>query len=135
MSTIVKKIDRGPAYPFRFDTTTGQVVLSSGDADIRDCLVRLLSTEPGEEPFLYRNGVPYGVRTSQALFADVDSARGILEFEIRAAIDAWEPRVVVTDVQLVAAKAQKAGGAVKMQVVVTYRVRATSREDNLVVSY
>ena len=124
---------RGPAYPFRFDSV-GQVETVDGEAGILASLVRLLSTEPGEEPFLYTNGVPYGLKVSQVLFSDVDTAKAILEFDTRQAIAAWEPRVTVLGVNFTAEKASS-GGGYRVNSIITFRYKTTGRVDNAFLTY
>lgn len=129
MNDSLAWIGRGIAYPFRFDET-GQVVSVAGNDVIRDDLRRLLTTEPGEDPFLYRNGVPYGVRMSQILFSDFSTAKDILEFELKLAIETWMPEVQLLGIQVTREVLQKPERVV-VYTVVSYRLRSNGQTDAL----
>lgn len=104
-----------------------------GNDVIRDDLRRLLTTEPGEDPFLYRNGVPYGVRMSQILFSDFSTAKDILEFELKLAIETWMPEVQLLGIQVTREVLQKPERVV-VYTVVSYRLRSNGQTDALTLS-
>ncbi len=121
---------RGIAWPFRFGET-GNVVIAKEEEEVKGCLRRLLGTTYGEDPFLVKNGVMYGMKITSSLFGDLDETRDILVFETRLAIDTWEPRVIVDGIDF-AATQRKVGVGYTVTSVINFRYRSTGRPDNLV---
>jgi phage baseplate assembly protein W len=76
-------------------TATGAVSTISGDDAIRQAILMLLCTRPGER--LMRPA--YGSMLHRLLFAPIDhTTAGLAIHYVRQAIERWEPRVEVLDV-------------------------------------
>lgn len=76
-------------------TATGAVATVSGDEAIRQAILMLLRTRPGER--LMRPA--YGSMLHRLLFAPIDhTTAGLAIHYVRQAIERWEPRVEVLDV-------------------------------------
>ncbi len=104
---------------------TGGVALVSGDAAIRQAILLLLSTEPGERVMR----VDYGCRLQRVAFMpNDDTTAGLAIHYVRQALMRWEPRIDV--LQLDAGANPEDPG--RLDVVLTYRVRATQRTDQIV---
>jgi hypothetical protein len=75
-------------------TITGAVSMVAGDESIRQALVLLLGTSPGER--LMRP--QYGSHLHRLLFAPNDhTTAGLAIHYVRQAIQRWEPRVEIVD--------------------------------------
>jgi uncharacterized protein len=76
-------------------TSSGGVAMTEGDQTVRQALMLLLSTTPGER--VMRPG--YGSRLHRLIFApNDDTTAGLAIHYVREAIRRWEPRVEVIDV-------------------------------------
>jgi uncharacterized protein len=76
-------------------TSSGGVAMTEGDQSVRQALLLLLSTTPGER--VMRPG--YGSRLHRLVFAPNDgTTAGLAIHYVREAIRRWEPRVEVIDV-------------------------------------
>lgn len=76
-------------------TSSGGVAMVDGDQAVRQALLLLLSTMPGER--VMRPG--YGSRLHRLVFAPNDeTTAGLAIHYVRDAIRRWEPRVEVMDV-------------------------------------
>lgn len=124
-------LGRGVAYPLQ-RSVTGGFVLVEGEELVRQSILSILSTSIGERPFMVRSGVPYGTRIKMYQFENVEQIRDLAAFEVRRALEVWEPRISVTYVEVTdILSGQKDPRYVGISV--TYRIRATNRADNLVV--
>jgi uncharacterized protein len=76
-------------------TSSGGIAMVDGDQAVRQALLLLLSTMPGER--VMRPG--YGSRLHRLVFApNDDTTAGLAIHYVRDAIRRWEPRVEVVDV-------------------------------------
>ena len=117
-------VGRGIAFPLRVDAHGG-LALSSGEASVRDAILIILGTIPGERPMRPQ----FGCRVHELVFDTVDAATaGRIEREVRIALDRWEPRIDVVEVAVSGAGA--ADGV--LNIGITYRLRATNDVRNLV---
>lgn len=99
-------------------TPTGAVAVVSGDDSIRQALLLLLGTVPGER--VMRPG--YGSRLHRLAFAPNDhTTAGLAIHYVRQAVQRWEPRVDVLDVDADADPDRPE----QLNVVLRYRVRAS----------
>lgn len=87
-------IGAGWAFPLRTTPASG-VALVTGEREIIEAIQLILSTAPGERPMRPEFGC--GIHDYVFAPADDDTA-GRIAFEVRAALDRWEPRIDVTDV-------------------------------------
>jgi phage baseplate assembly protein W len=117
-------IGRGVGFPFRTDAT-GSVALVSDDQEIRESIRLILGTSFGERPMRPE----FGCGIHDLVFAPANAATaGRAAYEVRAALEQWEPRIDVTDVS-----ASFEGGADGiMYVAVSYVLRGTNDPRNLV---
>jgi phage baseplate assembly protein W len=106
-------------------TPTGRVAMVGGDDSIRQALMLLLSTAPGER--LMRPD--YGSYLHRLLFAGNDqTTAGLAIHYVRQAVRRWEPRVSIVDVDAGIDPDIDS----QLNITLTYRVRATLGTDTLV---
>ncbi|OQA24101.1 MAG: Gene 25-like lysozyme [Verrucomicrobia bacterium ADurb.Bin345] len=88
-------LGRGLRFPFRFSGRTGGAEESAAHDRIRESIIQILETRPGER--IMRPD--FGSRVKDLAFEQNDAIlKGLLRFHITDAIKRWEKRVVVTDV-------------------------------------
>ena len=117
-------IGSGFGFPMRVDALGG-AELSSEDANIRQSMMLILGTAPGER--LYRP--EFGCRIHDILFEPntlMTAAR--IEYEVKHALTAFEPRVNEIEVR---AKPDDAESS-RMNVTISYVIRSTNTKSNLV---
>lgn len=120
-----------PRYrAWRYDPLTGisvapgHVEMVEGDASVRQAILLLLSTTPGERVMRPE----YGCELHRVLFApNDDSTAGLAMHYVRRAIQSWEPRVDVLRVDAGA----NADRPEQLDIVLEYRVRSSLRVDQL----
>jgi phage baseplate assembly protein W len=116
-------LGRGLAFPFRAGPHGG-IVFSSGEVDVDEAIRLILSTAPGERQIRPEFGCDVHAfvfdSLTTATFGDIDRA-------IRAALDRWEPRIVVDAIDF----DPDPDGAI-LFISITYRLRTTNSERNLV---
>lgn len=84
------------AIPFRLDADNRVAVESNPDRQIRQHVMSLINTEPGERVAMG----DYGVGLSHALFENGDETVALdLGDEIQSALARWEPGVVIQSVR------------------------------------
>jgi uncharacterized protein len=111
-------------FPMRTDVT-GRIVLVTHEQEVEESIRLILSTAPGERPMR----PDFGCAIHDFVFAPADAATaGQIAFEVRAALDRWEPRVDVTEVRV----DFDAGDEGTLHIQVGYRVRGTNDPRNLV---
>ena len=114
----------GLAFPLHVDARGG-LALTRGEEDIEQAIELILATAPGEREMRPE----FGCAVHDLVFDTVDAAMiGKLETAIRAALDRWEPRIDVEDLEF------DLGGVMEGRLLITisYRVRATNNARNLV---
>ena len=114
----------GVAFPLQVDRRGG-IALASDETDVDQAIHLILSTAKGERPMRPE----FGCGVHDFVFDTIDAGTvARMETAIRGALDRWEPRVEVTDVQF------DLGGADTGQLLIQidYRVRATNHMRNLV---
>lgn len=88
-------IGSGWAFPLRIDATGG-IALTSGDRELEEAIRLVLGTAPGERPMRPE----FGCAIHDFVFAPADATTaGRISYEVRAALERWEPRVDVADVE------------------------------------
>ena len=121
---------RGIRFPLQFsERTDGQE--ESTDLDrIRESIIQILETRPGER--LMRP--EFGSRVKDLVFEQNDAVlKGLLRFHISDAIKRWEKRIVVTDVSF--DDSSEATDGNRLLVRITYRVVQSQVEDNIVLPF
>ncbi len=103
----------------------GRIQMVEDDAAIRQSLLMLLSTAPGERVMRPL----YGCELKRLVFApNDDTTAGLAIHYVRRAVERWEPRVEVLSVDATG-DPDTAG---RLLIVFEYRVRATSRSGRIV---
>jgi phage baseplate assembly protein W len=83
-------------FPMRTDAT-GAIVLVSREREIEESIRLILATSPGERPMRPE----FGCAIHDFVFAPADAATaGMLAYEVRTALDQWEPRIDVQEVEI-----------------------------------
>jgi Bacteriophage baseplate protein W len=114
----------GVAFPLQVDRRGG-IALARDETDIDQAILLILGTAPGERPMRPE----FGCGVHDFVFDTIDAGTvARMETEIRAALDRWEPRVEVTDVQFDLDGTERG----ELVIHITYRVRATNHVRNLV---
>ena len=117
-------IGRGVAFPLRVDRRGG-LALVSGDEDVSEAITIILGTAPGERPMRPE----FGCGIHDYVFESIDSyTLGRIDYEISVALDRWEPRIDIVDVDFDTSEAELG----KLIIDITYSLRATSDVRNLV---
>jgi uncharacterized protein len=89
-------IGSGLAFPLRTDATGG-IALVSGEREVTEAIRLILGTAPGERPMRPEFGCAIG----DFVFAPADAATaGLIAYEVRVALERWEPRIDLHDVQV-----------------------------------
>ncbi len=120
-------LGRGIRFPFRFSDRTGGTEESSEYDRIRESILQILETRPGER-FMRPE---FGSRVKDLVFEQNDAVlKGLLRFHITDAIKRWEKRVVVTNVSF--DESTEATDADRLLVRIAYRFIQSQVEGNLV---
>ena len=107
--------------------STGALAMVEGDDSVRQAIVLLLSTAPGER--LMRP--EYGSHLHRLVFAPNDqTTAGLAIHYVRAALTRWEPRVEIVDLDAAA----DPDSPERLNISLRYRVRATLAAGNLELS-
>jgi phage baseplate assembly protein W len=114
----------GLAFPLQVDRRGG-LALARDETDVDQAIGLILGTAPGERPMRPE----FGCGVHDFVFDTIDAGTvARMETEIRAALDRWEPRVEVTDVQFDLGSADTG----RLLIHIAYRLRATNHMRNLV---
>jgi phage baseplate assembly protein W len=106
---------------------TGAPELVDGVEAVRQAVLLLLSTRPGERVMRPE----YGCDLHRVLFApNDDTTAGLAIHYVRRALERWEPRIAVLAVD--ANRSEDQEGV--LEVTVDYQVRAAQRRDQVMVS-
>jgi phage baseplate assembly protein W len=117
-------VGRGIAFPMRTDAIGG-VALVAREREIQEAIRLILGTAPGERPMRPE----FGCRISERVFAPANATTaGQLAYDVRTALERWEPRIDVEDVD-VTFDAVDSG---VLYIDITYRIRGTNDPRNLV---
>jgi phage baseplate assembly protein W len=119
MSEIV---GTGLAFPLGVDAH-GRLALADGVLDIEQSMRLIMDTAPGERPMR----PDFGCAIHECVFEQVDAPTvGRVEDAIRAALDRWEPRIVVELIELDTSNSEV------LVIDVRYRIKTTNDVRNLV---
>jgi phage baseplate assembly protein W len=114
----------GVAFPLRIDHRGG-VALAHADEDVREAIMLVLGTSPGERPMRPE----FGCRLQEFVFDGVDAyTMGRLRDEVLTALERWEPRIDVLDVTFDLSEF----GSGRLLLDISYVLRATNDVRNLV---
>ena len=121
---MTELLGTGLAFPLSVDRRGG-VALASGETDVDQAIEIILSTAPGERPMRPE----FGCGVHDFVFDTIDAATvGRLETEVRSALDRWEPRITVEEVDFDLGRV----GEGQLLINIGYRLRATNHKRNLV---
>ena len=114
----------GVAFPLRVDRRGGMALVRA-EEDISEAITIILGTAPGERPMRPE----FGCGIHNYIFETVDAyTMARLEQEIRIALDRWEPRIELLDVEFGLDRVDH--GEVVIEI--DYLVRTTNDVRNLV---
>jgi phage baseplate assembly protein W len=117
-------IGRGWAFPLRVDAT-GSIALVGREQEIEESIRLILGTSPGERPMRPE----FGCRIHEYLFSSADSeTAGAIGREVRSALQRWEPRIDVADVNVTF----DAREATLLYINVGYTIKSSNDRRNLV---
>jgi len=117
-------IGSGWSYPLGVNSR-GAIALVSGEAELEQAMQLILLTYPGERPMRWE----FGSRLRDFVFAGANTETATaLANEVRAALERWEPRVSVTEVDVDLDDSDIG----LMYIDIHYTVRATNDKRNLV---
>ena len=115
-------LGRGWAFPFRFDPASGKVALSEFEENIRQNILVILGTKPGERQML----PDFGCRIHDLLFApNTPATAHLAQSHVQSALTRWEPRIQVLQVR---SRPDPSGS---LQVEVEYQIKSTQAVHNL----
>jgi uncharacterized protein len=111
-------------FPMRTDAT-GRITLVTREQEIEESIRLILATMPGERPMR----PDFGCAIHDYVFAPADAATaGQIAFEVRSALDRWEPRADILTVQVDFRRAEEG----ELHIQIDYRIRGTNDSRNLV---
>jgi phage baseplate assembly protein W len=117
-------VGAGIAFPLRVDSRGG-LALSRSNDDVDEAIRLIVGTAQGERPMRPE----FGCGIHDYVFESIDSyTLGRIDYEIRVALDRWEPRIDLVDVDFDTSEAELG----KLVIDITYSLRATSHVRNLV---
>ena len=118
-------LGRGWKFPVRIDPATGRVAMSEMEQDIKESILILLSTAPGER--LMRP--EFGCGIHDLVFSSMSTVTmGLFESRVREAINEFEARVDITKLEVFTKEPDRG----KLEINLTCRIRDTNSEFNLV---
>ena len=87
-------VGAGWAFPLRTDAT-GSIALVAREREIEEAIRLILATSPGERPMRPE----FGCRIHDHVFGPANATTaGQIAYDVRAALERWEPRIEVDDV-------------------------------------
>ena len=108
-------------------SSTGGIEMVAEQAAVRQAILLLLTTHPGERVMR----PDYGCNLQRLVFSPNDATtHGLAIYYVRQALERWEPRIDI--LRLDATSNQ--GDPGRMDIFLEYRVRKTARRDNLTLS-
>jgi phage baseplate assembly protein W len=117
-------VGSGLAFPLHIDQR-GAVALAHADEDVREAIMLILGTTPGERPMRPE----FGCRLQEFVFDGVDAYTiGRLRDAVLTALERWEPRIDVLDVTFDLSELD----AGRLRLEIDYVLRATNDVRNLV---
>lgn len=116
---------RGWAYPVRIDPATGVIATTAYEQDIRQSILIILGTSPGERVMR----PDFGCGMHELVFGVVDVALLTrVEVSVRDAMAHYEARIEVSSVRVDPLRAAEGLLLIELE----YRVRRTNQTGNLV---
>jgi phage baseplate assembly protein W len=117
-------VGAGIAFPLRVDARGG-LALSRSHDDVDEAIRLIVGTAQGERTMRPE----FGCGIHDYVFESIDSyTLGRIDYEIRVALDRWEPRIDVVDIDFDTTESEVG----RLVIEITYSLRATSDVRNLV---
>ena len=117
-------IGRGLAFPMRTDASGG-LALVGREREVEEAIRMVLGTAHGERPMRPE----FGCGIHDYVFAPADgTTAGRIRYEVRAALERWEPRIEVLDVYV----SNDPGDQTILYIDVQYAPKGTNDKRNLV---
>jgi phage baseplate assembly protein W len=117
-------LGRGWKFPVNVDLR-GKIATSQYEEDVREAVEIILTTSKGERVM----HPDFGCGINNFVFESPNAAtRGMMEESVKDSLVLWEPRIEVRDVEV----REDASDVGKVLISITYSVRATNNEFNLV---
>jgi phage baseplate assembly protein W len=127
MPTPGEFLGAGWKFPVRVNTS-GKIVLSRYEEDIKEAIKIILTTAKGERVMR----PDFGCGINELVFAPINSSTmNLVETMVREALTFYEPRIDVINVSVSAEEADVG----RLKIDIEYQIRATNREDNLVFDF
>jgi uncharacterized protein len=117
-------LGKGWAFPVQLDAD-GEILLAGEEEKIAQAIRIILGTAPGER--LMRPDFGCGIHNYVFAPNNVRTA-GLIRFTVEDALNRWEPRIDLEEVQVQA----DPGNAAVMLISITYRVKSTDSRYNMV---
>ncbi len=118
--------DQGRPFSGIQIASTGGVEMVSGNAAVRQSILMLLTTAPGERVMR----PDYGCRLQELVFSPNDTTtHGLAIHYVRSAISRWEPRAEILFLDATAGSENPG----RMDIHLTYRLRRTGLREDLVI--
>jgi phage baseplate assembly protein W len=118
-------LSRGWKFPPQIDLSTGKFVTVDFEEDIKEAIWIILMTKKGERVMLPQ----FGCSIHEYMFSSPDyTTIGIIEKEIKEALELWEPRIEEVEVRVTTNKANPE----QLLIYIDYVVSATSSQNSLV---
>ncbi len=116
-------LGRGWAFPIRLDQQ-GDIALAGGEDDIRQAILIILGTAPGERVMR----PDFGAGLQALVFEPLNTAtKALVKHRVEEALLVWEPRIDSLEVNVADERALG-----RLLIELRYRVRATNTFYNLV---
>lgn len=117
-------IGKGLAFPMHTDASGG-LALVGREREVEEAIRMVLGTAHGERPMRPE----FGCGIHQYVFAPADgTTAGRIRYEVRAALERWEPRIEVLDVYV----NNDPGDQTILYIDVQYALQGTNDKRNLV---
>lgn len=95
MSLVARRLGTGPGFPVRPDPVRGSLRYRTGAEKVREAIELVLRTEPGERLMRPTFGCPL---RDLVMAPNTVATRAQLERVVRRSLEAFEPRIVLTQV-------------------------------------
>jgi uncharacterized protein len=105
-------------------SATGSIAMVDGVASIRQAVILLLSTEPGERVMR----PTYGCSLEHLIFGpNDDTTAGLIIHYVRRALETWEPRIEILKLDA----RPSAESPEVMEILLDYRIKTARRSEHL----
>jgi phage baseplate assembly protein W len=123
MTTLAQRLGRGWGFPLAPDPANGRLAYAEGPEKVRQSILLILETEPGER--VMRPDFGCGLRRFLAQPNTV-AVRAEIQREIELSLAAWEPRIQLTEVD-----ASPGDDPAEVEIGISYVHVRTQRPDSL----